>query len=194
MWNTAVHDSASCRSARSRNSTSFRSRAVRSTLDRHRCSVAADWTTWHFAPPTSNPLARSGTGFVKLAHRMATSVTSDPFSACSTETPMAWSLSSSWPIQMPSLACTTVRGRRRRDSLTTYPTFARGELIPRGAPTAISAETAFGLLNGLKPDDPASEVRLEIAIDHIEDVMHLDRMVDDDTAASSARSRQRAPL
>jgi len=67
-------------------------------------------------------------------------------------------------------------------------------LIPRGAPTAISAETAFGLLNGLKPDDPASEVRLEIAIDHIEDVMHLDRMVDDSTAASSARSRQRAPL
>ena len=55
------------------------------------------------------------------------------------------------------------------------------ELIPGGAPTAISAETAFGLLNDLKPGDPASEVRLEVAIDHIEDVMRLDRKIDDCT-------------
>ena len=55
------------------------------------------------------------------------------------------------------------------------------ELIPGGAPTAISAETAFGLLNDLKPDDPANEMRLEIAIDHIEDVMRLDRKIDDYT-------------
>lgn len=55
------------------------------------------------------------------------------------------------------------------------------ELIPGGAPTAISAATAFGLLNDLKPGDPASEVRLEIAIDHIEDVMRLDRKIDDYT-------------
>lgn len=55
------------------------------------------------------------------------------------------------------------------------------ELIPGGAPAAISAETAFGLLNDLKPGDPAGEVRLEIAIDHIEDVMRLDRKIDDYT-------------
>ena len=53
------------------------------------------------------------------------------------------------------------------------------ELIPGGAPTAISAETAFGLLSDLKPADPANEMRLEIAIDHIEDVMRLDRKIDD---------------
>lgn len=53
------------------------------------------------------------------------------------------------------------------------------ELIAGGAPTAISAETAFGLLNDLKPDDPANQMRLEIAIDHIEDVMRLDRKIDD---------------
>jgi transposase len=55
------------------------------------------------------------------------------------------------------------------------------ELIPGGAPTEISAETAFGLLNDLKPDDPANQMRLEIAIDHIEDVMRLDRKIDDYT-------------
>jgi len=55
------------------------------------------------------------------------------------------------------------------------------ELIPGGAPTAISAETAFGLLSDLKPDDPANVMRLEIAIDHIEDVMRIDRKIDDYT-------------
>jgi transposase len=55
------------------------------------------------------------------------------------------------------------------------------ELIPGGAPTAISAETAFGLLSDLKPDDPANEMRLELAIDHIEDVMRIDRKIDDHT-------------
>ena len=55
------------------------------------------------------------------------------------------------------------------------------ELIPGGAPTALSAETAFGLLSDLKPDDPANVMRLEIAIDHIEDVMRIDRKIDDYT-------------
>lgn len=55
------------------------------------------------------------------------------------------------------------------------------ELIPGGAPTALSAEVAFDLLSDLKPDDPANEMRLEIAIDHIEDVMRIDRKLDDYT-------------
>ena len=53
------------------------------------------------------------------------------------------------------------------------------ELIPGGAPRQLSAEKAFELVNDLKPDDPANEMRLEIAIDHIEDVMRLDRKIDD---------------
>ena len=53
------------------------------------------------------------------------------------------------------------------------------ELIAGGAPRQLSAEKAFGLLNGLKPDDPANVMRLEIAFDHIEDVMRLDRKIDD---------------
>jgi len=40
------------------------------------------------------------------------------------------------------------------------------ELIPGGAPRQLSAEKAFDLLNDLRPDDPANEMRLEIAIRH----------------------------
>ena len=53
------------------------------------------------------------------------------------------------------------------------------ELIAGGAPRQLSVEKAFDLLNDLTPDDPANEMRLEIAIDHIEDVMRLDRKIDD---------------
>jgi len=53
------------------------------------------------------------------------------------------------------------------------------ELVAGGAPRQLSAEKAFDLLNDLKPDDPANEMRLEIAFDHIEDVMRLDRKIDD---------------
>lgn len=53
------------------------------------------------------------------------------------------------------------------------------ELIAGGALRQLSAEKAFDLLNDLKPDDPANEMRLEIAFDHIEDVMRLDRKIDD---------------
>lgn len=53
------------------------------------------------------------------------------------------------------------------------------ELIAGGAPRQLSAEKAFDLLDDLKPNDPANEMRLEIALDHIEDVMRLDRKIDD---------------
>jgi len=53
------------------------------------------------------------------------------------------------------------------------------ELIPGGAPRELSAERAFDLLNDIKPTDPANAMRLEIAFDHIEDVMRLDRKIDD---------------
>ena len=53
------------------------------------------------------------------------------------------------------------------------------ELIAGGAARQLSAEKAFDLLNDLNPTDPANVMRLEIAFDHIEDVMHLDRKIDD---------------
>ena len=54
------------------------------------------------------------------------------------------------------------------------------ELIAgRSTTPDLSAEKAFDLLNDLKPDDPANVMRLEIAFDHIEDVMRLDRKIDD---------------
>ena len=63
------------------------------------------------------------------------------------------------------------------------------ELIAGGAPRQLSAEKAFDLLNDLAPDDPANEMRLEIAFDHIEDVMRLDRKIDI-FGASRADSRE----
>lgn len=53
------------------------------------------------------------------------------------------------------------------------------ELIPGGAAQNLKAEKAFGLISDLTPDDPANLMRLQIALDHIEDIMRLDRKLDD---------------
>lgn len=53
------------------------------------------------------------------------------------------------------------------------------ELIPGGAPLQLTAEHALELVSDLRPDDPASQMRLEIALEHIEDIMRLDRKIDD---------------
>ncbi len=53
------------------------------------------------------------------------------------------------------------------------------ELIPGGAATNLKAEKAFALISDLTPDDPANRMRLEVALDHIEDIMRLDRKLDD---------------
>jgi transposase len=53
------------------------------------------------------------------------------------------------------------------------------ELIPGGAAQNLKAETVFALISDLTPDDPADLMRLEIALDHIEDVMRPDRKLDD---------------
>ncbi len=53
------------------------------------------------------------------------------------------------------------------------------ELIPGGAAQNLKAEKAFALISDLTPDDPANLMRLEIALDHIEDIMRLDRKLDD---------------
>jgi transposase len=52
------------------------------------------------------------------------------------------------------------------------------ELIPGGGPGLITAEKAFGLVNDLKLDDPAGLMRIEIALEHIEDIMRLDGKID----------------
>lgn len=53
------------------------------------------------------------------------------------------------------------------------------ELIPGGAPVQLTAEHALELVSDLHPDDPAGQMRLEIALEHIEDIMRLDRQIDD---------------
>jgi len=55
------------------------------------------------------------------------------------------------------------------------------ELIPGGGPNLLTAEKAFDLVNDLHPDDPANQMRIEIALDHIEDVKRLDAKIDDYT-------------
>ena len=53
------------------------------------------------------------------------------------------------------------------------------ELIPGGAPVQLTAEHALELVSDLRPDDPAGQMRLEIALEHIEGIMRLDRKIDD---------------
>lgn len=56
------------------------------------------------------------------------------------------------------------------------------ELIPGGTGRDLSAERAFGLVSGLELDDPAGRMRVELALDYIEDVRRLDLKIDEATA------------
>ncbi len=52
------------------------------------------------------------------------------------------------------------------------------ELISGGAKKLLTAEEASALLDGLDCDDPATEMRIEIARDHIADIERLDAKID----------------
>lgn len=55
------------------------------------------------------------------------------------------------------------------------------ELVPGGTRRDLTADRAFDLVNALEPTDPAAEMRVELALDHIEDVRRLDRKIDQAT-------------
>ena len=53
------------------------------------------------------------------------------------------------------------------------------ELIPGETPRSLTAEHAFDLVTALEVDDPAALMRIELAVDHIEDVGRFDRRIDE---------------
>ena len=55
------------------------------------------------------------------------------------------------------------------------------ELIAGGAHEQLTAEQAFDLLTRLDPTDPAGTMRVEIALEHIDDIARLDRVIDECT-------------
>jgi len=52
------------------------------------------------------------------------------------------------------------------------------ELIPGGTPRALTAERAEALVNGLDVSDTAGLMRIELALDHIDDIKRFDRRLD----------------
>jgi transposase len=50
-------------------------------------------------------------------------------------------------------------------------------LIPGGAPRALSADRAAGLLRGIRPRDPAGQTLRGLAVDLVVEVRHLDRRI-----------------
>jgi transposase len=60
------------------------------------------------------------------------------------------------------------------------------ELIAGGARLELSAEHAFDLLSGLEVDDPANQMRVELALEHIGDITRLDLKIDEITRRISA--------
>jgi transposase len=55
------------------------------------------------------------------------------------------------------------------------------ELIAGGARLELSAEHAFDLLTGLDVSDPADQMRVEVALDHVGDIARLDLKIDEIT-------------
>lgn len=52
------------------------------------------------------------------------------------------------------------------------------ELIPGGTPRQLTAQRAQALVAGLEASDAASSMRIELALDHIDDIKRLDRLID----------------
>jgi transposase len=52
------------------------------------------------------------------------------------------------------------------------------ELIPGGGPTELTAEQAFDVLSRIEATDPVVQVRVEVALDHIDDITRLDAKID----------------
>jgi transposase len=60
------------------------------------------------------------------------------------------------------------------------------ELIPGGTPRHLTAERAQALVTDLEVSDPAGLMRIELALDHIEDIKRFDRRIDDVTLKINA--------
>ena len=60
------------------------------------------------------------------------------------------------------------------------------ELIAGGTPRSLTAEHAYDLVTALQVDDPAGLVRVELALDHIDDIRRFDRRIDELTAKITA--------
>jgi transposase len=52
------------------------------------------------------------------------------------------------------------------------------ELVPGGTPRALTAQRAEALVNGLKVSDTAAMMRVELALDHIDDMKRFDLRID----------------
>lgn len=52
------------------------------------------------------------------------------------------------------------------------------ELIPGGTRRDLTAQRAFDLVTALEVDDPANEMRVELALDHIDDIRRFDLRLD----------------
>jgi transposase len=52
------------------------------------------------------------------------------------------------------------------------------ELIPGGTPRALTAQRAEVLVSGLNVSDPAGKMRIELALDHIDDIKRFDLRLD----------------
>lgn len=60
------------------------------------------------------------------------------------------------------------------------------ELIAGGTPRSLTAEHAYDLVTALDVDDPAGLMRVELALDHIEDIRRFDRRIDELTLKITA--------
>jgi transposase len=60
------------------------------------------------------------------------------------------------------------------------------ELIPGGTPRELTAERAEALVRALKLSDSAGRMRLELALDHIDDIKRFDRRIDEVTLKINA--------
>ena len=60
------------------------------------------------------------------------------------------------------------------------------ELIPGGTPRSLTAQHAYDLVTALQVDDPAGLMRVELALDHIEDIGRFDRRIDELTLKITA--------
>ncbi len=66
------------------------------------------------------------------------------------------------------------------------------ELIPGGTPRKLTAERAEALLRDLEVSDPAGRMRIELALDHIDDIKRFDRRIDDVTLKINAAVKESA--
>jgi transposase len=60
------------------------------------------------------------------------------------------------------------------------------ELIPGGTPRELTAERAEALVGDLKVSDSAGRMRIELALDHIDDIKRFDRRIDEVTLKINA--------